>query len=131
MSSLKGVGVGGRGVKDKQHGSASNTIKGTSVVFSTIHEHVNMPSVNLEKPLEPNTGYHINDITNVKGPTTLNSTPITSASISESDYFAAILKGDMTQKSVNLCTLAASVGNGADAAISLESIRATSFANTS
>ncbi|GJU29646.1 hypothetical protein Tco_1173235 [Tanacetum coccineum] len=123
----------GRGVKDKQHGSASNTAKGTSVAFSTIDEHVNTPSVNLEKPLELNTGYYINDIVNFEGPTTSNSTPITSASILESDYFAAKLKGDMTQKSVNFCTLAASVGNGADAAISLESVRATSewFANTS
>ncbi|GJW33240.1 hypothetical protein Tco_0053272 [Tanacetum coccineum] len=131
--SQKGVGVGGRGVKDKQHGSASNTVKGTSVAFSTVDEHVKTPSVNLEKPLELNMGYHINDTANVEGPTISNLTPITSASISESNYFAAILKGDMTRKSVNFCTLATLVGNGVDAAISLESIRATSewFANTS
>ncbi|GKC35154.1 hypothetical protein Tco_1047538, partial [Tanacetum coccineum] len=44
-------GGGGRGVKEKQHGSASNTAKDTSVAFSTVDEHVNTPSVNLEKPL--------------------------------------------------------------------------------
>ncbi|GJU89184.1 hypothetical protein Tco_1301607 [Tanacetum coccineum] len=65
-SRQKGVGVGGRGLKDKQHGSASNTAKGTGVAFSTVDEHVNTPSVNLEKPLEPNTGYHINDTANVE-----------------------------------------------------------------
>ncbi|GJV74832.1 zinc finger, RING/FYVE/PHD-type containing protein [Tanacetum coccineum] len=133
FTTMKGVGVGGRGLKDKQHGSASNTAKGTGVAFSTVDEHVNTPSINLEKPLEPNTGYHINDTANVEGPTTSNSTPITSASILESDYFISKLKGDMTRKSVNFCTLAALVENGADAAISLESVQATSewFANTS
>nr|GEW25586.1 hypothetical protein [Tanacetum cinerariifolium] len=85
-------GGGGRGVKEKQHGLASNTAKDTSVTLSTIDEHVNTPSINLEKPLEPNMGDQINDTTNVEVLATSNSTPITSASISEVDFVYSKVK---------------------------------------
>nr|GEV30139.1 hypothetical protein [Tanacetum cinerariifolium] len=98
VKTFKKGGGRGRGVKEKQHGLASNTAKDISVTFSTIDEHVNTPSINSEKPLEPNMGDQINDTRNVEVLATSNSTPITSASIPKAVLFAAKLKGDMTRK---------------------------------
>ncbi|GJS47946.1 copia protein, partial [Tanacetum coccineum] len=74
----------------------------------------------------PSTSYV--PITVHKSPTTDNSALIRSGPIS----YAKLFTGEPSRKSVNFCTLIASVGNGADVAIPLESVRAISelFANT-
>ncbi|GJW61926.1 hypothetical protein Tco_0111261 [Tanacetum coccineum] len=122
----------GRGVKEKHIGLSNDLAKNvgndeandtSNVVCSAVDESVaknlgsndvNTPIVNMEKPLKPNMGAHINDIANVEVSATCNSTPITSASITESVSFAAKLKGDLTRKSVTFRTLVAPAGNEAN-----------------
>ncbi|GKF25850.1 hypothetical protein Tco_0081744, partial [Tanacetum coccineum] len=76
--------------------------------------------------IAPNTSSVL--VTVHESPTTDNSALIRSGPTS----YAKLVTGKPSRKSVNFCTLITSVGNGADVAISLESIRAISkrFANT-
>ncbi|GJW97085.1 hypothetical protein Tco_0178893 [Tanacetum coccineum] len=98
-------GRGGRGVKENDTGLGNDTATNvsndaanytvnveSSIIDKSMTKNsgsndVNTPIVNLEKPLEPNMGAHINDTANVKVSATSNSTPITSASMPESILF--------------------------------------------
>ncbi|GJR74639.1 putative reverse transcriptase domain-containing protein [Tanacetum coccineum] len=77
----------------------------------------------METRLESNKGVNVNSNANVE--------PIASVLLLASVSFATLLKGHTSKQSVKLHTLITLTGNGADVAISLESIRAVSkqFAN--
>ncbi|GJW18323.1 hypothetical protein Tco_0025759 [Tanacetum coccineum] len=79
---------------------------------------VNTDNVNMEIPLESNKGDDVNSNANVE--------PTISASLPASVSFATLLRGFMSQKSMNFCTLITQKGNGVDVAIPLESIREVS-----
>ncbi|GJX61804.1 retrotransposon protein, putative, ty1-copia subclass [Tanacetum coccineum] len=99
---------GGRGVKEKKHGSAQEaTIDIDNVVSSA----------------DVTMGADVNSNANVE--------PTASASILASMSFATLLKGDTSQKSVNFRTLFTLKRKGVDVAVPLKSIRAVNewFAN--
>ncbi|GJS48686.1 hypothetical protein Tco_0598807 [Tanacetum coccineum] len=118
----------GRGVKEKQHGLANDTIKGTFVVSSILDE---IYSWNKKGTHEGNVGKtlvssnadlnigtisiniidsHTSDANNV---VLILSWPV---------FYAKLVTGEPSRKCVNIRTLIAPMGNRADVAILLESI---------
>ncbi|GJR78573.1 hypothetical protein Tco_0149358 [Tanacetum coccineum] len=119
------VGGRGRGVKEKQHGSANDTTKKIVVVSSTVDE---LDSGNKKDTQEGNVGKTSISSTadNVhESPTTDNSASIRSG-------YAKLATCESSRKNVNFRSLITPLGNEVDVAISLESIRAISewLANT-
>ncbi|GJZ99911.1 hypothetical protein Tco_0672462 [Tanacetum coccineum] len=116
------VGGRGRGVKEKQHGSANDTTKKIVVVSSTVDE---LDSGNKKGTQEGNVGKTSISSTadNVhESPTTDNSASIRSGLLS----YAKLATCESSRKNVNFRSLITPVGNEVDVAISLESIRAIS-----
>nr|GEW85779.1 hypothetical protein [Tanacetum cinerariifolium] len=109
-------GGGGRGMKEKQHGSTSNTTKDLGHC-----------STSISCTAAPNEG---NVLTNVidSPDTPSNSGPKLSGPTS----YALLVTSETSRKSVKFCTLVPPEGNMADVAISMESVRAIneSFTNT-
>ncbi|GJT63665.1 hypothetical protein Tco_1015145 [Tanacetum coccineum] len=148
---------GGRGVKEKKHGSANDAAKDSDYVTKSINvvssedttkDTIVVSSVG-DEPVLSSLGGHTDekviDSKNNKGTREGNvgQTPIntsdlhttdlnnSSPSLSGPTLYAKLVTGEPSRKSVNFCTLLAPTGNGADVAILLESIRSISkcFAN--
>nr|GEU86645.1 hypothetical protein [Tanacetum cinerariifolium] len=135
-------GGGGRGVKEKQHGSDSNTTKDTChVVSSTVDEHVFsslggptfenvIASGNNNDTREGNVGQCSTPISSIVAPNECNvlinvtdspATPSNSGSmLSGPTSYAKIVSDEPSRKSVNFHTLVAPAGNEAELAISVE-----------
>ncbi|GJZ74398.1 retrotransposon protein, putative, ty1-copia subclass [Tanacetum coccineum] len=122
-------GGGGRGVKEKQQGSANDTTKDTVVVSSTVDDldsrnRIGTQEGNVGKtPIDSNADPYIGNV-----PINITDSP----TIDLPTSYAKLVTREPSRKSVNFRTLLAPAGSGADVAISLESVRAISerFANT-
>ncbi|GJS21835.1 zinc finger, CCHC-type containing protein [Tanacetum coccineum] len=119
----------GKGVKEKHDsvgdvrdmvlcyadsGSVTSTVKAMvkslSDTLSNNNGNVNTSIVNIETPLESNKGDDVTSNVNVE--------PSTSASLLAFMSFTTLLKGDISQKSVNFRTLTTPERNGVDVAFS-------------
>ncbi|GKE08099.1 hypothetical protein Tco_1411650, partial [Tanacetum coccineum] len=149
---------GGRGVKEKKHGSANDAAKdsdyvtkSTNVVSSedTTKDTIVVSSVGDELVLSSLGGHTVEKVIDSRnnkgtregnlGQTSINTFDLhttdpnnSSPSLSGPTLYAKLVTGEPSRKSVNFYTLPAPTRNGADVAISLESIRSISkrFSNT-
>ncbi|GKA00352.1 hypothetical protein Tco_0672902 [Tanacetum coccineum] len=95
-----------------------SSVADVTMVWKMVSNDVNMDTVNMETTLESKKGADVNSNANVE--------PTASTSLLASVSFAALLKGDTSQKSVNFRTLNTPARNGADVVIPLKSIRMVS-----
>ncbi|GKD96322.1 hypothetical protein Tco_1380219, partial [Tanacetum coccineum] len=91
-----------------------SSVAGVTIVWKMVSNDVNMDTVNMETTLESKKGADVNSNANAE--------PTASTSLSASVSFAALLKGDTSQKSVNFRTLNTPARNEADVVVPLKSI---------
>ncbi|GJV54225.1 hypothetical protein Tco_1449966 [Tanacetum coccineum] len=131
-------GGGGRGVKEKYHGSDNDTIKDTIMVSCAADELVSGNTKDTQEGNVRKTPSSSTDDPNIGNTTDLNqgSIPISVHESPTNDdsapirlgltSYAKLVTGEPSRKRVNFLTLITLAGNGVDVVVPVESIRAIS-----